>query len=237
MGIKMISKYFRAAATCILLWGATNAQAGIVGSKHDLTMNAGVQLCVHCHTPHNASTQEGLADGPLWNRKITNLDAFTLYASPTMTQASPHRPSGISLVCLSCHDGASSKGASAVHSGDQHYVINSPKTGGPVNTGSDADGQACIKCHTGTYEGIYSKALSVMGGPDLRNDHPISIPYPVANSNYQTPPDAAKGWADLKLFVGRVECPSCHAVHDPSKVPFLRMNNSGSAMCLTCHNK
>jgi predicted CXXCH cytochrome family protein len=211
----------------------TGAQAGIIGSKHDLSIDASVQLCVHCHTPHNASTQTGLENTPLWNRKITNLDAFTPYTSPTMTQTCPTRPSGLSLVCLSCHDGT---GGGAVHSGDQHNVINRPRAGG-VSGGSNIDGAACVKCHTGTLNGIYSKALSVMAGPDLSNDHPISMPYPISNSNYQTPPDALKGWSDVKLFEGKVECPSCHAVHDPSNAPFLRTNNSGSTMCLRCHNK
>lgn len=227
-------RYIRELALCCLLWMAVGAQAGIIGSKHDLSIDAGVQLCVYCHVPHNASTQQGLENTPLWNRKITNLDAFTPYTSPTMTQACPTRPSGISLLCLSCHDGTS---GGAVHSGDQHNIINKPKSGGVPSGGSNVDGAACVKCHTGTLGGIYSKALSTMAGPDLRNDHPISMPYPVANSNYQPPPDAVKGWTDIKLFEGKVECASCHAVHDPAKVPFLRMNNSGSAMCLRCHNK
>lgn len=229
-----ISRCFRALAVYSLLWAATGTQAGILGSKHDLSIDASVQLCVHCHTPHNASTQTGLENAPLWNRKITNIDAFTPYTSPTMTQACPTRPSGISLLCLSCHDGT---GGGAVHSGDQHSVINRPKTAATSSSGSNIDGASCVKCHTGTLSGIYSKALSTMAGPDLSNDHPISMPYPTGNSNYQTPPDMLKGWGDIKLFSGKVECPTCHAVHDPSNVPFLRTANSGSTMCLRCHNK
>lgn len=229
-----ISRYFRVLAFCSLLLGAAGATAGtIVGSKHDLSINAGVQLCVHCHTPHNASTQAGLADAPLWNRKITNLDAFTPYTSPTMTETCPTRPSGLSLACLSCHDGT---GGGAVHSGDQHSAINSPKAGGAATGGSNIDGASCVKCHTGTLGGIYSQALSVMAGPDLRNDHPVSMSYPTANSKYKTPPDTAKGWSDAKLYNGKVECPSCHNVHDPTYAPFMRMTNGGSAMCLRCHN-
>lgn len=233
----MISRGLRALAVGSLLLVAAGAQAAsIVGSKHDLSVDASVQICVHCHTPHNASTQEGLKDAPLWNRKITNLDAFTPYTSPTMTQVCPTRPSGISLACLSCHDGT---GGGAVHGGavgDQHNVINKPKTGG-TGGGSNIDGAACLKCHTGTLDGIYSKALSTMAGPDLSNDHPISMPYPTANSNYNTPPDAVKGWGNARLFNGKVECASCHAVHDPGIVPFLSASNSGSALCLKCHNK
>lgn len=230
-------KGFRTILLCSLLGAAAGSAqaASIVGSKHDLTMNGTVQLCVHCHTPHNANTQAGfVGQTPLWNRTITNLDAFTPYNSPTMTEVCPTRPSGISLVCLSCHDGT---GGGAVHSGNQHSVINKAKAGGAINTGSDIDGQSCIKCHTGTYSGIYSSALSVMAGPDLRNDHPISMPYPVANPKYQVPPNPTTGWTDIKLYNGKVECPSCHNVHDPAKAPFLRADNGASAMCLTCHIK
>ncbi len=218
---------------CVLLWPAAGAQAGISGSKHDLSINPSVQLCVHCHTPHNASTQEGLDNTPLWNRKITNLDAFTPYTSSTMTEVCPSLPSGISLLCLSCHDGT---GGGAVHSGDQHNPISPPKSAAG-GTGSDIYGAACLKCHTGTYNGIYSKALSVMAGPDLSNDHPISMSYPVGNANFQTPPDATRGWGDVRLYAGKVECPTCHNVHDPSLAPFLRVTNSGSTLCLRCHNK
>lgn len=231
----VISTCIRALSACSLLLVAAGTQAGtIVGSKHDLTIDGSVQLCVHCHTPHNASTQAGLVEAPLWNRTITNLDAFTPYTSPTMTQTCPTRPSGISLACLSCHDGT---GGGAVHSGNQHSVINSPKVANTSASGSNIDGASCVKCHTGTLNGIYSQALSTMAGPDLRNDHPISMPYPTGNSNYNTPPNATKGWSDAKLFDGKVECPTCHAVHDPTYAPFLRMTNSGSTMCLKCHNK
>lgn len=227
-----LSRCFHALTACSLLWAATGTEAGIIGSKHDLSINASVQVCVQCHTPHSASTQDGLIVAPLWNRRITNLDAFTPYASPTMTEICPTRPSGISLACLSCHDGT---GGGAVNGTDQHSVINVPKVNNPANGSATDSGAGCLKCHPGG--GQFSRALTVMGGPDLTNDHPISMSYPVANSNYHNPPDVQKGWMDVKLFGGKVECPTCHAVHDPTNVPFLRVANGGSTLCLRCHNK
>ncbi|MBY0575221.1 MAG: hypothetical protein K2P67_01295 [Gallionellaceae bacterium] len=217
----------------LLLLVATVVQAtGLKGSKHDLSQN-GNQICIHCHTPHGASTQDGLKDAPLWNRKITNLDAFTPYASDTMTQTCPTRPSGISLACLSCHDGTGA--SSAAYNGDQHNKLRSPTDG----KGSDAD---CLKCHWTDPPGypsgpIYSSALTKMAGPDLRNDHPISMPYPTGNPNYNTPPNTTKGWSDVKLVNGKVECTTCHAVHNPTIVPFLVADNDSSALCFRCHNK
>lgn len=236
---------------CLLLSGATVAQAGtIIGSKHDL--GNGAQVCGYCHAPHNASKQEGLVDAPLWNRRITNLDAFFPYASPTMTETCPTRPSGISLACLSCHDGTeagavftgpgtgdnlSANGHSAVYKNteglnDQHIPINAGKAGGGTPL-------ICAKCHDPLDMVFYAprKALTEMAGPDLRNDHPISMQYPLANANFISPPDAAKGWGDIKLYDGKVECPTCHNVHDPTNAPFLRATNMGSALCLRCHIK
>lgn len=248
--MRKICKCGSTLAVCLMLFGATATQAGTIsGSKHDMSQTGNLafdQLCVYCHTPHNASQQAGLSEAPLWNRKITNLDAFIPYSSPSMTQTCPSTPSGISLACLSCHDGtqadAAPGGANPGANGqsavvgqpiyDQHNVLNNPKSGGTPG------GPACSgACHTGTYNGIYSQALSVMAGPDLRNDHPISMPYPTANTNFFTPPDAVKGWGDVKLFNGKVECPTCHNPHDPDFVPFLRASNDGSALCLRCHNK
>ena len=246
---KIVSRRIHTFAICWLLLGATAVQAGtIFGSKHDLSLGTTNQVCGYCHAPHNASTQAGLAEAPLWNRRITNLDAFTPYTSPTMTETCPTRPSGISLACLGCHDGTQAQAApgytpvsppanpgangnSATYGGDQHNAINPGVSGGgaPPN---------CTRCHnTVPADGIYSKAQIVMGGPDLRNDHPISMQYPLANTNFVAPPDAVKGWGDVKLYYGKVECPTCHNVHDPTNAPFLRTTNNGSVLCLRCHNK
>ena len=76
--------------------------ATIVGTKHDMSAltNAGGQLCVSCHTPHNAQTTQLI---PLWNHTATNA-TFTVYSSASMV-AAPGQPSGWSKACMSCHDG------------------------------------------------------------------------------------------------------------------------------------
>ncbi len=81
-------------------------QAGtIVGSKHDLSSygTAGGQICIVCHTPHNADVTT--VDAPLWNHGLTAA-TYTLYDSPTFTgKPSQTQPGGVSKLCLSCHDG------------------------------------------------------------------------------------------------------------------------------------
>ena len=65
----------------------------------------------------------------------------------------------------------------------------------------------------------------------------VIIPMAGLGSRFRTPPDPQRGWSDARLFNGKVECSSCHLVHDPSIPPFLRKSNAGSQLCLTCHVK
>lgn len=75
----------------------------IVGTDHDLSDDGyGTdQICVFCHTPHNALSTLV----PLWNHATTTT-TFTLYDSPTFDgSADIGQPASVSLACLSCHDG------------------------------------------------------------------------------------------------------------------------------------
>lgn len=81
--------------------------ASIVNTKHNLsatgtgTINAtdGEQeICIFCHTPHNADPV-----APLWNRSSSGA-AYTPYDSTTLI-GTPGQPTGSSVLCLSCHDG------------------------------------------------------------------------------------------------------------------------------------
>ena len=76
--------------------------ASIVGTKHDLSAmtNSNGEVCIACHTPHNAQAQQLV---PLWNHTATNT-TFTLYSSVT-AKSVPGQPTGYSKACLSCHDG------------------------------------------------------------------------------------------------------------------------------------
>jgi predicted CXXCH cytochrome family protein len=56
------------------------------------------EVCIFCHTPHNAAV-----NAPLWNRSDPG-STYTTYDSSTM-KAVPGQPSGASRLCLSCHDG------------------------------------------------------------------------------------------------------------------------------------
>ena len=181
---------------------ATVGFSQISGSAHDFSgaaWNTGTtEICIVCHTPHNANTTTGTV---LWNR-TTTITAFTPYSSATFQgSATITVPGGISLLCLSCHDGSIAL---------ENY--------GGVTTGVTLIGTAI--------------------GDDLSTEHPISFAYDndlfLADGGLYDPAVAAV--SDL-LFGDQLECASCHDVHNAGFDNLLRMDNAGSALCLTCHNK
>ncbi|MRR34875.1 cytochrome C [bacterium] len=213
--------------------GAASAATSIKNSKHDLSSGSSAtikgdtdQICVYCHTPHNATQ-----DIPLWNRNNPAAGGFTLYSSASM-QNTPIKTGftsdSISLFCMSCHDATTNLGAAAVHNDPADkptgITVAGANTTGGVLTGGDA-------------------AL----GTDLSNDHPVNF----LVTNNADPNIGAVGANSMKtaevtnpfpLFKsGRgattLECGSCHAVHDNTDAPFLRTTMAGSKLCLGCHIK
>lgn len=108
---------------------------------------------------------------------------------------------------------------------------------------------ACLSCHDGTVavdaygSSAGNASTKITGdasfGTDLSNDHPISFLYnsalATADGGLVAPGTNTVG--ALPLFSQSLECATCHDVHDNTHSPFLRMSNSGSAMCLNCHQK
>lgn len=189
--------------------GSAFAQS-IVGTDHDLSgqPNTGGQVCIVCHTPHNADVS--VAGAPLWNHEVTTT-TFTLYDSPTFDGGPAVQPAGASRLCLSCHDGTVALDAFGGNAG----------TVGNVITGNALVGTDLSDDHPISF--TYDTALATTDGG-------LADPA-TANSGLGGTIDA-----DL-LFAGSVECASCHDVHDNQIAPFLRLTNAASGMCLTCHNK
>lgn len=193
-----------------------NVQAGIQGSKHDFskqTWNTTGEICVVCHTPHNA----GDNIIPLWSHTTTK-STFTVYSSATLN-AKVGQPSGVSLACLSCHDGTVALDA----------------YGGQPGTSANIKDYADPTTK-------YNPNL----GTDLSNDHPISFTYDSAlattSGDLQDPSTASSGVGNTiqKDFLrnNKVECISCHDVHNGANSQHLLVKgNAGSALCLTCHKK
>jgi hypothetical protein len=203
-------------ATAVLFWAGAASAAGpdkITGSAHDFQGQgwSGGQICVVCHTTHNGSIVQG---APLWNHELTTgTGGWTLYSGVAMA-ATPLDPGF----------GQAGEGISTL----------------------------CLSCHDGTV------ALDSFGGvtgttfisgtanvtTDLSDDHPIAIPYNIGLQGDMEDPATATtdigGTIDNDLlFGGRVECASCHDVHNDGlgATALLTLNNAASNLCQTCHLK
>ncbi len=131
-----------AAAVSLGAWAATKAWAAHCGgsttisctenvseTKHNLAANVDIrssgttEVCVFCHTPHGGRTDVAGGGAPLWNRAIPPNTGFSNYDSPNFDDdrgGEVAGPKGVSLACLSCHDGTIALDA----------LINAPGSGG-----------------------------------------------------------------------------------------------------------
>jgi len=183
------------------------------------------EICVYCHTPHNTNTA---IEAPLWNRSAPS-GPYTMYSSPTLDMTIAGSPQGVSLACLSCHDGSLALDA----------ILRAPKAyTGTVGGGSKIS--TCASgCHAGSSPAGGYNFTGVNLGTDLSNDHPVSLTYDTTKDpDFNALVSGKVG--TLPLYgtgKNQVECGSCHNPHDNSKRPFLRVANADSALCLTCHKK
>ncbi len=243
------------------------------GPMTGATFNDYRNACVYCHTPHNGSLE-----APMWNRQMPGavissgngsngngngndhgngngrVMEYQVYDSAHLDSKAKNGPDGISLACLSCHDGTV-----AVDS-----VVNKPQFHEWTDAGThyrmSADGSvgsdSCGKCHNrqaGAYGGIggaHDATIRYLS-QDMRDDHPVSMSFPTFDQDpgFNQPMmiklDGGREFMNgVQTFAGdKVQCASCHDPHDPDennvegRAPFLRASNRSSALCLTCHQK
>ena len=263
-----LSSYLLGLGGALLLAFSFGAQAQISGSKHDLTSTGGAgnkvsgtgangdpQICVFCHTPHASNTN--LA-APLWNKAVSGSVLTTYSQTSSSTMDGTVTTGGVSLACLSCHDGSQS----------MDVLINVPGSGG-VSAGARAYNGAGYTWSATADAKIVQTSVANLG-TDLTNDHPIQVPYcgggmtlsggvgvltNCADGDFKQPVTMASDTIayfdgnanskrdknDIQLYTRSggyfVECGSCHDPHNTGNGTFLRKSNAASAVCLTCHNK
>ncbi len=197
------------ALLCLLVLPAPrtmNAQTGIVGTRHNLSVTgpgelkalSETRICIFCHTPHNAQPAT-----PLWNKQI-DARIYSTYTSSTMG-ATPGQPTGPSRLCLSCHDGTVALGA-VLH----------PSSGIAMSASG----------------GIPANRSSYLG-TSLFDDHPVSFSYYDSLPDpelLEAPPAALLFYEN-----GMVHCSTCHDPHNDQNSKLLSMSNEYSALCVTCH--
>jgi len=209
------------------------------------------QVCVFCHTPHEATT--GVV-APLWNRTMST-QTYVPYQSSSL-DASVGQPGGSSKLCLSCHDGSMGVDKVNALNGAKNVTITMGPAGAPLASPVKVPGANT----TG-----FTRNL----GTNLSNDHPISFTYDAtlatADGELRGPDTVVKSRSagggtaaapKMPLDGGQVQCTTCHDPHLSDKAAqngnakFLRVNRfqlaqpTGGAfdttndiICLACHNK
>ncbi len=147
-------------------------------------------------------------DIPLWDHEASGT-TFIPYPSGGTIDGTITAPAGASLQCLGCHDGTANLDA---------YGASANPTG---SIGMNAGDLAYASF-----------------GADLTNDHPISITYPADGDAPAQQMVLASTLPVGFLYSNKVECASCHGLHNPALVAkLLRSTNDNSLLCLVCHVK
>jgi hypothetical protein len=231
------------------------ASATIASGAGPVASDSQSRICVYCHHPHNSMAASTMPGGysPLWNRELST-KTFAAYDNGGFTSTDKSHGlnavfthttglSGVSLLCMSCHDGVVAMNAYSVSTGS-------------VKTGTQA--QNAITSSAG---------FSGRGGAsDMSNHHPMGFNYAnvaaIDNEIAQpttpmVPTGLTQAGGDFKLVTtgvtigelldgtggttGQMECVTCHDVHNTQNAPgaerFLWRSNNNSNFCLTCHLK
>jgi hypothetical protein len=218
---------FAAQALPVLALGNGN---GIEDSPHDFSTsawNGRQEICRVCHVPHDhGRASQRYLNGLLWNHGVSTA-TYTMYDqawSSTLTHVQSAQPDGTSKLCLGCHDGTV-----AIDTFDKY-----------------AGGAIWIDDFNITF---LIPGFSDGGNLDLRGTHPISIAYTGDDTKLHDATTATWNSGDTvasTLDNGKVQCSTCHDVHDQESVGGTRLlrtaqatafGASPSAMCLTCHVK
>ncbi len=198
-----------------LLVAQTNTKRAIVNSKHDFRASSTAairavsenDLCVFCHTPHNADP------GPeLWNHKLSPTQ-FSVYRSTTLeADVAPMRPEDTSKLCLSCHDGTIALGDTQ-SKGLVPFLQGSAYTLPPTSPAN----------------------LAAQRG--FTDDHPFAfVPVPGSEIRNPPAADAVHLDRTGRLHCTSCHEPHREYI-DPTVGRFLVRTNQASAICLTCHQK
>ncbi len=233
-----------------LLLLSDNLCAGIiVSTKHNLSIGGPgpvkatktTEICVFCHTPHNARPAT-----PLWNRQDTG-QTYNPFTSLSLN-AAVGQPDGTSRLCLSCHDGTIAIGA----------VLNLPGVSNSRSLQMTDSGSGKLT-QSGTLAPS-SSGFTTYIGLNLQNDHPISFVYDatLASADGELQDPSSSSYVGIEVVGGttyplpldansKVQCTTCHDPHGTSNPKFLRMpikqtvdtatEGPQAIICLNCHTK
>lgn len=234
--------------------GQFNDAGNVVSAQYAGDIN---EVCVYCHTPHNAGSNT-----LLWNKANKSGLTYRMYTSSrSLTRATVNASFSAdspSLLCLGCHDGKTA--LNVMHNssigGDDASLSGYPSGSKFIGHNGGATTPQYIQDNEGGFF-ISPQILNLGRNPDgtntgtvnyLDNDHPIGFSYTSvlaerATGLFNVSEVSSKSSNRIRFFgpEKKVECSTCHNPHadddDAATKPFLTMSNSGSAICLSCHNK
>jgi predicted CXXCH cytochrome family protein len=242
-------------ATIVLAGSALLLGQGesVVNSPHNLSVSGpGVvrasteeQVCIFCHTPHNAAPIQ-----PLWNRNEP-MSAYLVYSSNAL-DAEPGQPTGSSKMCLSCHDGTIALGS--VVSRDQEIRMAGGITTlppGRSNLGTDLSDDHPISFRFDTSlvakdphlvdPHLLPSELKLDPGRELQcttchEPHDNSFGHFLVMPNDTSALCRACHQISTTTVPTHEDCRSCHQTHTAPSGPYLLTEETISDSCLSCHD-
>lgn len=233
---------------------SSQAAEDVRTTKHNLVANTNIgatgttEVCIFCHTPHGGRTDVAGGAAPIWNRSLSTA-TYTVYTSPNFDAkgATPGTPKGVSVACLSCHDGTVAFDALINKPGSGGYVAANISNGN-VRAGLTFTG-ALVNAD-GTFDETTAAPFPNLG-IDISNDHPISMEIPATDpqfteiignldqgeltaghisplyrGNINTLPtdkrDRIRAYPTNGDGKAYIECASCHNPHEATSTRFLR---------------
>ena len=225
----------------------------IVGSPHDLSAGGPGpiravmedQVCIFCHTPHNATPIQ-----PLWNRSMP-VESYQFYDSPSL-DAQPGQPTGTSKMCLSCHDGTISLGM--VFSRQTPILMQGGVTvmpDGSSNLGTDLtdDHPVSIRYDAALAAQDVSLIDPSLLPPELRLDANSELQCTTCHDAHD---DSRGDFLVMHNFDSQMcntchadyntggvsghTCNGCHQPHTSPSGPYLLRGATFSETCMICHD-
>ena len=225
----------------------------VINSPHNLSVSgpgtikaaSEQQVCIFCHTPHNATPVQ-----PLWNRQLP-VSAYVPYASNSL-QAKPGQPTGTSKLCLSCHDGTIALGSVVSHN-QQIFMAGGMTTlppNRPSNLGTDLSDDHPISFRFD--QNLASKSPRLRNPtalpPNLKLDHNQELQCTTCHDSH----DNSRGKflvldnsnselckschnAGSTDIANHVNCNACHRAHTAPSGPYLLKGKTVTETCNACH--
>lgn len=237
-----------------------HATTPVKGKRETLRMKASIEyLCGRCHSRHIENslshpvemapvTAIPPADLPLsWDGKMTCSTCHDIHASSdesgTLGRKFLRRKATGAEFCSACHVQDAKLAGKNGHSygmGIAHMKYSADARGGRI----DAVSQMCLSCHDGSLgksSDVQIKSGSWSHGSsfspyDPQGSHPIGIRYRSAFTKRGGLRPVGMLDPVIKLIDGKVGCRSCHDPFSKER-NHLVMSNSGSRLCLACHDK